>query len=851
MKWVYRAFGLLLFMIVSGLAVLAFGVKHYSEGLPDHSALAAYAPPLVTRVHAADGRLMSELATERRIFVPIESIPLRVRQAFISAEDQYFYQHNGVDFIGLARATLQNFQNIAEDRRLIGASTITMQTTRNFLLSNERSIDRKAKEILLAMKIEQAMSKDKILELYLNEIYLGTVSGSGAYGVAAAALTYFNKPLDELSIAEAAYLAVLPKAPSNYNPFTQYDRAIARRNYVIGRMLEDGYITATEAEIARQEPLKVTRRPPEEVVRADYFTEEVRRELLSRFGEETVYRGGLYVRTSLDPRLQAIADKAFRKGLITYDRRKGWRGPLEQGDVKSLATRLKAATLPPGAGEWQLAGVSKLDATTTELLFNDGSTGKIPFAELLWARPNLEDQKVGAPPKKPADVLTPGDIILVEKISTSADGKTKYPDGSFALRQIPNISGGMVAMDPHTGRVLAMVGGLSFQQSQFNRATQAKRQPGSSFKPYVYMAGLENGYTPASVILDAPYVIDDGSGNKWRPENFTEKFYGPQPMRVGIEQSRNLMTIRLAVDVGMDKVAEMSKRFGVIENLPPFPSMSLGAGETTVLKNAVGYSQIVNGGKRVTGTVIDRVQDRNGKTIFRHDTRPCDGCNAESYKGGLPPRVPDIREQIIDPAIAYQMLSMLEGVVQRGTGASLLSLRRPLAGKTGTTNDSTNNWFVGMTPDLVVATYLGFDQLRTLGRNETGGGNTLPIFKDLVAEALDGVPATPFRVPPGIRLVRINRDTGKLTGPEDRRAIYEAFRPGTEPSADDEPDETETYAGVTYGPVTSGEGGETVPSAGAAAPLPGTPALTPPQPPRPALPGGFTSGAGGGASGIY
>jgi penicillin-binding protein 1A len=845
MKWIYRAFTALIVLAIVGVAAIGAGVKYYSEDLPDHSTLANYAPPLVTRVHAGDGRLMAEFATERRIFVPIASIPPRVQQAFIAAEDQYFYKHPGVDFIGLVRATLQNVQNLAEDRRLIGASTITQQVTRNFLLTNERSVARKAKEILLAMKIEQAMSKDKILELYLNEIYLGTIGGSGAYGVAAAALTYFNKPLDELTVSEAAYLAGLPKAPSNYHPVTKRAEAIIRRDYVIGRMQEDGYITPDEAKMARMEDLTVRRRTGEETVRADYFTEEVRRELLARFGEETVYKGGLSVRASLDPKLQAIADKAFRKGLIAYDRKHGYRGPLEKAAVKDLPTRLKVAA-PGGSDGWLLAGVTKVDDKQAEILVSNGVSGKIPMAELAWARPVLDDQRFGTPPKKPADVLAPGDIILVEAMAKTADGKTAYPENTFGLRQIPNVGGGMAAIDPHTGRVLAMIGGFSFQQSQFNRAVQAKRQPGSSFKPFVYMAGLENGYTPATIILDAPYVADDGSGTKWRPENITEKYYGPQPMRVGIEQSRNLMTIRLAVDVGMDKVSEMAKRFGVVDNLPPYPAMALGAGETTALRMAAGYAQIVNGGKRLTPTVIDRVQDKNGTTVFKHDIRPCDGCSAEAYKGGPAPRVPDNREQIIDSGLAYQMLHILEGVVERGTATSLLSLKRPLAGKTGTTNDYTDAWFVGMTPDLVIATYIGFDQPRTLGKNETGGGNVVPIFKDLVGEALEGTPAVPFRIPPGIRMVRINRDTGKLASADDRRAIYEAFRPGTEPNADEPEDEYQTeYGGLANGPVTSGE--DAGPILGPA-PVPGAP-VAPPAPPVPTR--AFGTGAGGAASGIY
>ncbi len=838
--WFIAILSVLLIATVGALGGFVWVLRHYGDQLPDHGQLAEYRPPIVTRVHAGDGRLLAELAAEKRVFVPITLIPAQVKQAFISAEDKNFYTHPGIDAVGLGRAMVQNLGYYLSGRRLIGASTITQQVTRSFLLTNERSIDRKIKEMILSIRIEQALTKDHILELYLNEIYLGSSGGSGAYGVAAAALMYFNKSLDQLTLSEAAFLAALPKAPSNYNLSTQAERARIRRDYVIDRMLEDGFVTVEEAAKARDEVLTVRRREADETVKAEYFAEEVRRELVARYGEEGAYRGGYMVRASLDPRLQEIADRTFRTGLIRYDRRHGWRGPLEKAVPVNEWQKILATRTPPGgAGGWSLALVLKVTDTAAEIGVRENRTetkpGKIPLSELGWARPVLPEQKVGAPPKKVSDVLTVGDLILVEPVTATPDGKTKYPAETYGLRQLPDVSGGMVVMDPHTGRVLALVGGLSFEQSQFNRATQAKRQPGSSFKPFVYMAALENGYTPASIVLDAPFVMDDGSGKKWRPENYTEKFYGPSSLRLGIEQSRNLMTIRLASAIGMEKVVDIAGRFGITDTLPPLLSMSLGAGESTPLKMAAAYAMIANGGKKLVPTVIDRVQDRYGATVFKHDPRACETCAVEAYAGGLPPYPADNRPQVIDAATAFQMTSMLEGVVQRGTGGSIgAALKRPLAGKTGTSNDSFDNWFVGYSPDLVVAAYIGFDQPRTLGKAETGGGNMAPIFRDFMKEALDGVPPIPFRVPPGLRMVRVNRETGKLASVGDSKAIFEAFKPGTEPGADD-PDNPDPLLGdlpqgYSLVPVPGSEGGgadpAAVPPTGETPPLP-----LPPQAP--------------------
>lgn len=783
-KWLISAAILVLVLVLAGAGGIAGIIWHYGRDLPDYSQLADYQPPMVTRVLANDGRLLAEYATERRIFVPITSIPERVRNAFVAAEDQRFYQHPGVDFSGIVRATIQNIGNYAQNRRPVGASTITQQVAKNFLLTNEVSVARKVKEAILAFRIEKVLSKDRILELYLNEIYLG----SGNYGVAAASLNYFNKPLDQLTVSEAAYLAALPKAPNNYNPNQNNDRAVERRNYVVDRMQEEHFVTAEEAQAARAEALKVKRRDPEETVRADYFAEEIRRQLYAKYGENGLYKGGMLVRATVDPKLQALADKSLRGGLIEYDRRHGWRGALEHGAVDDK--RLAAFAAPAGSAPWSLAMVTKVDDKGADIIVKGAapatnSSGNIPMAELTWARPVMPEQKFGPTPKKPADVLQPGDLVLVEPVTEGNGGKVKYPANTYGLRQMPDVSGGFIALDPHTGRVLAMSGGFSYEISQFNRVTQAMRQPGSSFKPFVYMAALDNGFTPASIVLDAPFVVDQGAAGKWKPSNYSEQFYGPTPMRVGIEQSRNLMTVRLAGEVGMPIVADYAKKFGVIDNMQPALSMSLGAGETTLLRMATGYAMIVNGGKRIIPTFVDRIQDRTGKTIFRHDSRDCTDCAAEAYNGQPPPRPADTREQVEDPATTYQMVSILEGVVARGTGQALQSLKRPIAGKTGTTNDFTDGWFIGFTPDLVFATYVGFDNPRTLGTGETGTRAALPIVKNFLTEALAKVPPTPFRVPPGISLVRINRETGQLARPNDPKTILEAFKPGTEPNGED------------------------------------------------------------------
>ncbi len=782
----FLAYSLGLFCLLGIIGIGgAFAVfLHYGKGLPDYRQLADYEPPIMTRVLAGNGQLIAEFAKQQRSFVPIEAIPDVVKQAFISAEDQHFYEHFGVDVIGIARAVVTNVKNLGSGRRPVGASTITQQVAKNFLLTNETSLERKIKEAILAIRIEKAFTKAHILELYLNEIYLGF----GSYGVAAAALNYFDKSLDELTLADAAFLAGLPKAPNNYHPIRKPVAAKQRRDYVIGRMLEDGFIPKSEAERATLQPIDVAERSSNGIFDAAFFAEEVRRELMDRYGESGLYEGGLAVHTTLDPALQSIARQSLRNGLVEYDRRHGWRGAemrLETvaGDWKRQLDGIDPA---PWLAPWKRAVVLGLEDKSAAIGIEDGSHGTIPLAELKWARAYIDENRRGPAIKAPSDVLAVGDIIAVEAVAKDDDGK-EYPEGSYSLQQVPKVDGGLVAIDPHTGRVLAMAGGFSFARSQFNRVTQALRQPGSAFKPFVYLAALEHGFTPATRILDAPFVIDQGAGlGKWKPANYSNQFYGPSTMRLGIEKSRNLMTVRLAQTLGMDVVAETAKRFGVVRDMQETLSASLGSVETTLMQMTTGYAMLVNGGKRITPNLIDRIQDRNGKIVFRHDNRDCTGCQAGAWQEGMaPPRLPDTREQVTSPESAYQIVSMLHGVVERGTGVKIREIGKPIGGKTGTTNDFIDAWFVGFSPDLAVGVYTGFDEPSSLGRSEAGSAVAVPIFRDFMRDALEGQPGIPFRVPPGIRLVRIDGKTGRIAGPGDQNVILEAFKPGTSPTEDE------------------------------------------------------------------
>ncbi len=794
MRLLVRFFG---FLFTAGTVVFLVGVAaaagliwHFSKDLPDYSQLQDYEPPVMTRVHAADGSLLAEYSKERRLYLPIQAVPKLVINAFLAAEDKNFYEHGGIDYSGMARAGLLYAQNLGSGRRPQGASTITQQVAKNFFFSSEVSFSRKIKEALLAMRLERAYSKDKILELYLNEIYLGF----GAYGIAAASLVYFDKSVNELTVAEAAFLAALPKAPGTLNPVRNHDRAIERRNYVIDRLLENGWIKPAEADVARKDPLTVTsRNNSAHVFAGEYFAEEVRRDLLERYGEKKLYEGGLSVRTTLDPKLQVMARKTMAAGLVNFDEAQGWRGPINKLDISGdWGIKLADVKSLNDISPWRMAVVLETSDQSARIGFQPGrevggtlskqrQTGLITLEGVRWARP-LSGPTKGKTPTAVSQVLSPGDIIYADPL-LAKDGS--QVEGQYRLRQLPEISGAMVVMDPHTGRVLAMVGGFSFDQSQFNRATQAYRQPGSTIKPIVYASAIDNGWTPSSVEVDGPIEIDQGQGGGvWRPENFSVgKYQGPTTLRNALRLSLNTVTVRLAQDIGMPLIGEYAKRFGVYDELPNYLSYALGAGETTVLRMVTAYSMIDNAGGRVKPTLIDRIQDRYGHTIFKHDTRECRGCDApEGWKNQPEPQLVDHRDQVLDPLTAYQMTSMLEGVVQGGTAIALKEIGKPLAGKTGTSNEAKDLWFMGFSPDLVVGLYVGYDKPRSLGRNAQAGHTAAPIARDFLKLALADKPAIPFKIPAGIKLIRVDAKTGLRAGPESGKTILEAFKPGTAPS---------------------------------------------------------------------
>ena len=765
-------FGFGIFCAMAGLAVAGIYLAQVSSALPDYTVLKDYQPPVTTRVHAANGTLLAEYARERRLFQPIETIPETLLQAFISAEDKDFYKHGGIDITGVVRAARDNILARIDGGTgpLVGASTITQQVAKNFLLTTEQTWDRKVQEAILALRIESTFSKNKILELYVNEIFLGLNS----YGVAAAALNYFDKALYQLTLSESAYIAALPKGPNNYHPFRRPEAAIERRNWVLDRMAENGYVTQAEANAAKLDPLNVIpRQSGSQLYAAEYFTEEVRRELLGLFGEDQLYGGGLSVRTTLNPTLQRFARKALMDGLIAYDQNEGFRGPVATVDVSSDWGVAVHEIEPLGdVPEWTLAVVLELGANEARIGLRPGSTvagdvaadretGTLAGPDIKWVSRPL------------SEILTVGDVVYVSPVADKP--------GHYTLQQDPELEGAIVAMDPRTGRVLAMVGGFSFAESEFNRATQALRQPGSSFKPIVYSAALDNGYTPASVVLDAPLEIVNADGSVWRPENYAQQFYGPQTLRRGIERSRNVMTVRLAKDIGMPLVAEYARMFGIYDDLKPLLAMALGAGETTDMRMTAAYATIANGGRRITPTLIDRIQDRYGKTIYRHDERICDGCSAAEWQNQPEPLIIDNREQVLDPMTAYQITTMMEGVVQRGTGTGAKALNRPVAGKTGTSNDYKDAWFIGFTPELAVGVYVGFDRPRNMGRQATGGELAVPIFTQFMSRALEGTPPTPFTMPGGMTQVWIDAGTGvKAMGGQ--AAVAEAFKPGTGPN---------------------------------------------------------------------
>jgi penicillin-binding protein 1A len=789
------AFGTFVLLFIAGSAGAGFLIWQASRDLPDYESLSKYEPPVMTRIHAHDGSLISEFARERRIFVPINTVPKRVIGAFLSAEDRRFYEHGGVDLQGVLRAVFAAVEAKVHgsNKRAQGASTITQQVAKNFLLTNERSIERKIKEAILAIRIEGAYSKDRILELYLNEIFLGMNS----YGVGAAALTYFNKELKDLDIEEAAYLAALPKGPNNYHPFRQKEKATERRNWIIGQMAENGYITNEEAEAAKKKPLVVNLRPNAvHISTAEFFAEEVRRTLLAKYGEDKLYGGGLSVRTTLDPQLQQYARKALIDGLVKFDRIQGWRGPVSKIDISGdWGVALGQIPSPSDIQPWRLGVVLETQKAKAIIgfkptrqqdstLVKDREAVEVSLDEMKWAAKRAGSKRIDA--KSTADILKPGDVVYVSP---------KDPNniqGAWSLMQIPEVGGGLVAMDPYTGRVLAVAGGFSYDMSQFDRVIQAKRQPGSSFKPFVYASAIDNGYKPTSIILDAPIEIDQGPGlDVWKPKNYeTNDTTGPETLRFGIEHSRNQMTARLAQDLGMPVITEYAKRFGIYDDLLPVLSMSLGAGETTLLRMATAYCMLANGGKEVKSTLIDRIQDRYGRTIWRHDERQCMGCTAERWAGQAEPEFVEERRQIIDPHTAYQITHILEGVIQRGTATVLQSLNRPIAGKTGTTNEEKDVWFLGYTPTMVVGVFVGYDTPKPMGKGNTGGAIAAPIFGEFVKDALGDTPPAPFRVPPGIKFVRVNLKTGLRASADDPNGIMEAFKP------DEDPDDAYAMIGI-------------------------------------------------------
>ena len=762
----------------------------YGRDLPSHAALAQYAPPTISRIYSGQGQIIDEFAKERRLFAPIETIPETVKQAFISAEDKNFYQHDGYDLRGIGAAIIDAVRSKGRDVR--GASTITQQVMKNFLLSGDRRAERKIKELILAARIEKTLDKEQILELYLNEIFLG----QNSFGVAAAAQTYFNKTLSELAPHEAAFLASLPKAPSDFHPVRRKARLLSRRNFVLKEMMENAYITPAVYQHEAALPLRSVQNGDFEGFRAelpprDYFTDEIRRQLSQSFGEGEFFTGGMSVRATIDQDMQPIAAAALRRQLEVYDRSKGiWHGTGLTIDPAQLTTEsdwraaLAALDIPRDIvldGPWLPAvvlGLGQTDARIGVEGVSNEAPGVIPAQDVTWARKRKADGTLSKKASRARDLLAVGDVVLVRR-------ELSQTDGSFlrwTLRQIPKVQGAFVAMDAHTGRVIAMQGGFSYQASVFNRATQAKRQPGSSFKPFVYASALDSGHSPATIVVDAPIEIDTPQG-LWRPRNSSNKFYGPTPLRTGIERSRNLMTIRLAQEVGMDTVAEYGERFGVYDKMGRFLANSLGAEETTLYRMVAAYAMFANGGERVQPTLVDRIQDRYGKTIYRHDERICEECSLEYVPAGLSPRIISNRERVMDAITAYQLTAMMTGVVERGTASATVNLPVPAAGKTGTTNEAKDVWFVGFTSNIVGGCYIGFDQPRPLGKGASGGGMCGPVFNSFMLEATKKYGGGPFVVPPGGQFINIDRFSGARLEPdaEGENVVAEYFRDGEEP----------------------------------------------------------------------
>jgi penicillin-binding protein 1A len=755
----YLNFSLKFVIIFLGLVVFfTFSTLWYfSIGLPDYKKLSNYQPPISSRVYSENSKLIAEYAIEKRLFIPYESIPDKVINSFLAAEDKNFFSHPGIDAKGILRAIVKNLKNISQNKRLEGASTITQQVAKNFLLTNEVSMKRKIKEAILAFRIERAYSKERILELYLNQIYLG----EGAYGIAAASLEYFDKSIKELNYTDAALLAALPKAPSKYNPYRYPEIAKFRRNLVLKNLQDNKFISKEEFKNFKNSKIKLKKRKIEIVNEANSFTEEVRRTVKNIYGFEKLYSQGLSISTPLKIDYQIQALKSLRKGIESYDRRRGWRGSITNKlKNKNWEKKISKYKLDPTLN-WQLAEIISYD--NNEIIFKTidkkkkNIEGKLFLKNIKWTIPKNKLIK---------DVFKTGDIIFVKK-----------ENSAWSIKQYPRVNGGIVILDPFTGDVLALVGGFNFKTSEFNRVTQAKRQPGSAFKPIVYAAALEKGFAPNSIILDAPFVESQGVGLKnWKPENYGKKFYGPSTLRKGIEYSRNLMTVRIAKILGLDEILDLSKKLKIYDEIPELLSVSLGAAETTLMNLTSAYAPFVNGGKKVEPNLISRIQDRRGKTIFQEKLRKCLGCDKFINNKIELPKIESTNERVISEETAYQMTSILQGAVQRGTAKKLKNLKVPLAGKTGTTNDNYDAWFIGFSSNLVIGVYIGYDNPKTLGKYETGSKAALPIFKDFVENALYKEDFNEFHIPENIYLTSLNYDTGVKAAPGEKNSIIEALK---------------------------------------------------------------------------
>ena len=724
----------------------------FSNKIPDYKFLKSYKPPVSSKMYSGNGDLVADFSKEKRIFIPYSTIPKNVINAFLSAEDKNFFTHPGVDAKGVLRATLNNIKNIMTSKRLEGASTITQQVAKNFLLTNEVSIKRKIKEAILAFRIERALSKERILELYLNQIYLG----SGAYGVAAASLEYFDKSIKELDYAEAALLAALPKAPSKYNPYRNIELAKFRRDLVLQNLYQNGFLDIKNYNQYKNQKIKLKKTKRIYLEDAQYYIEDVRKNIIDKLTYEKVYKQGYNINTPINLNLQKIATDSLRNGLIAYDQRKGWRGPItniqyDDNWYKNIDKKYKLEN----SINWQVAIVKEIGQFQTKIETIDKLSGLIKYSEISWTKKEFKD------------LLKVGDLVYVKKVK----------DNFYSLKQLPKINGGIVVMDPYTGRVLALSGGFSFKSSEFNRATQALRQPGSAFKPFVYALALENKYTPSSLVLDAPLVLDQGVDlKKWKPENYGKKFYGPSTLRVGLEKSRNLMTVRIAQNLGVDKVARFSKELKIYNDPEELLSISLGSAETTLLNLTSAYSSFVNGGKLISPIIIDRIQDSEGNTIINNENRKCMNCDKISYTGKDYPQIEDNYEQVMSEQTAYQITTILEGVIKRGTGKKLRDLQLNLAGKTGTTNENTDAWFIGFTSNLVIGVYVGMDNPKSLGKFETGSKAALPIFREFIEKSVKKSDARPFKVPKKMTLMVVDPLTGEKAKFNSKNTIIEAYK---------------------------------------------------------------------------